>query len=64
VTFSLNRKKLRTVQVADGAGRYKVRITPSQLKAGKNVIRAKMVFIGTSKTKSRTLKKNVKGCAA
>lgn len=62
VTFSLNGRRLRKVSVADGSGRYKVRIRPSQLRPGRNVIRAKIVFIGTSKTRTRTLKTAVKPC--
>ena len=62
VTFSLNGKRLRKVQVADGDGRYKMRIKPSQLRPGKNVVRAKIVFIKSSETKPRTLKKTVKPC--
>jgi hypothetical protein len=51
------------VSIADGSGRYKVEIRPAQLRPGKNALRAKVVFIRSSKTKKAVLKKTVRGCA-
>jgi hypothetical protein len=64
VVYSLNGRRVRTVTVADGSGRYKIRITPLQLKAGKNVLKAKITFIRSSKKRTKTLKIRVKPCQA
>ena len=63
VAYSLNGKRLRTLSVADGDGRYKIRIRPSMLRAGKNVLKARITFIKGSKTRAVTLKRTVRPCA-
>jgi hypothetical protein len=62
VTYSLNGKRLRKLSVADGKGRYKVRVSPAQLRPGKNVLKARIVFIRGSKQKTVVLTKKIRPC--
>jgi uncharacterized repeat protein (TIGR01451 family) len=62
VVFSLNGKRVRRLSVADGSGRYRVRIRPSMLRAGKNVLAARITFIRGSKKSPVTLKKTMRPC--
>ena len=62
VAFSLNGRRLRTISIADGKGRYKVLISPSQLRPGRNVLRATIRYIRSSRTRAVTLKKTIRSC--
>jgi hypothetical protein len=62
VRYTLNGERLRTVRVADWKKRYAVKIDPSQLGSGPNVLEAHIRFITGSKKAAVTLTEELPSC--